>query len=144
MVKGATFMNCIELANLEIKEYCMLDKNTGAKEFYKTAKYSGFTGLYFKDDNNFMAIYPTQNGPAMYYKGKEYAITSSLNISLQKNGRNRSFRINEYNIKIDYMESPYLDFDNWSKEEDVDLFFMIEQNYKKTGFYKKYTLNFET
>jgi hypothetical protein len=144
MVKGAIGMNCVKLRNLEIKEYCMLDKSTGVKEFYKVAKYSGFTGLYFRDDNSFLAIYPTQNGPVIFYDGREYAITPDLDISLQKNGKDRIFQINEYNIKINYRESPYIDFDNWSEEEDVDLLFRIEQSYKTQSFYERYTLNSTT
>jgi hypothetical protein len=50
-------------------------------------------------------------------------------ISLLKEGKNRRFKIVDYNIEVNYRESPYIGFDAWFDETDVDLFFMIEQNY---------------
>ena len=130
----------VELMNYEIYEFCMLNKSIGKVEFYKKQNYSGFTGLYFKDDTTFFAIYPTENGPIAYYKAKEYEINPNLTISLMKSGKNRKFCIKEYNIEIDYIESPYIGFDCWSGEIDVDLFFMIAETYTNQDFYEQYTL----
>lgn len=130
----------IELSNVEIHEYCLLNLDTGDLTFTKTSRTPGFTGLYFKDDNNFFAIYPSKNGPMIYFKGKEYGINKDLSISLFKQGKSRKFKISDYDIEIDYMESPYIGFDSWSDEIDVDLFFMIEQRYKDESFYERYTL----
>jgi hypothetical protein len=111
---------CIELANYGASGYCILNIETNEVVFAKYPIYKGiFTGLYFKDDNNFFAIYPTKNGPIVYYKEREYEINPHLIISLTKDGKNRKFCIKEYNIEIDYMESPYIGFDNWSDEIDV-------------------------
>ena len=132
--------NFVELKNLEIYEFCMLNKATGKMDFYKESGNSDFTGLYFRDAVNFLGIYPTENGPKIYYKGKEYKVSPNLDISLRKNGKNRKFQINDYNIEIDYVQSPYISFDAWSDEIDVDLLFMIKQSYKNQDFYDKFTL----
>jgi hypothetical protein len=132
-------MNLIELANVEIVEYCHFDRESGNKRFYQQSKTKGFTGLYFRDANTFFAIYPTSDGPKAYYEGVEHAITPELNISLQKDGKNRRFAIQDFAIEIDYKTSPYIGLDVWSAEIDVDLFFMIEQRYKDPSFYERYT-----
>lgn len=85
------------------------------------------------------ALYPTENGPIMYYKGKEYPLKKDLHICLTKTEKSREFRIEEYNICIKYRISPYIGFDVWSDEEDVDLFYQIEQSYKNDEYYKKFT-----
>jgi hypothetical protein len=130
----------IELKCYGITKYCMLDKATGKTSFSKISRVPGFTGLYFEDDANFFAIYPTKSGPTIYFDKREYLLNKKLNISLQKTGKNRKFRIVDYRIEIDYVESPYIGWDAWSEEEDVDLFYMVEQNYKKDSFYEEFTL----
>lgn len=90
------------------------------------------------DERTFFAIYPTEKGPIMYYEGNEYALNKKLHITLKKNGKNRTFRIDEYNIRIDYFESPYIGMDVWSDEEDVDLFYQIAKFYRDDEYYKKY------
>ena len=133
----------LELSNIEKPiECCTLEIEMGKLTFYRGDKKTpGFTGLYFKDKNIFFALYPTSNGPVAFYDGKEYFINKNLTITLQKEGKNRKFKIKEYDISIDYIESPYIGFDSWSDEIDVDLFYMIEQNYLEPSFYEKYTLN---
>ena len=137
-------MNYIELANIEINEYCMLNTKTCKKLFYKEKKNKGFTGLYFKDENTFCALYPSKKGPKIFYKGDEYIIKKDLHISLHKRGDNRIFKIYDYNIEIEYKESKYLNWDVWSDEIHIDLFFMIEKSYKIQEFYNKYTISTET
>ena len=88
----------------------------------------------------FFAIFPTEKGPVIYYQGNQFQINRSLSISLVKRGENRKFIILDYGIKVDYKESPYIGFDVWSDEIDVDLFYMIEQSYKSDSFYERYTL----
>lgn len=130
----------IELSNIEIHEHCMLNKRTGEREYNKGKKQiPHFTGLYFKAENIFFALYPTENGPIMYYEGKEYPLKKDLHICLSKTEKLREFRIEEYNICIKYRTSLYIGFDVWSDEEDVDLFYQIEQSYKNDEYYKKYT-----
>ena len=87
----------------------------------------------------FFAIYPTENGPVMYYEGKEYALSRELHITLRKDGEKREFRVDEYNIRINYFESPYIGMDVWSDEEDVDLFYQIAKFYQDEEYYRKYT-----
>lgn len=144
MAKEAIIMNdtksIIELSNIEIHEHCMLNIRTGEKEYNKgKKKISHFTGMYFKDKDTFFALYPTENGPIMYYEGKEYPLNKDLHIGLIKTENSREFSIQEYNICIKYRSSPYVGFDVWSNEEDVDLFYQIEQSYKKEEYYKKFT-----
>lgn len=74
----------------------------------------------------------------MYYEGKEYPLKKNLHISLIKTEKLREFFIEEYNICIKYRTSPYIGFDVWSNEEDVDLFYQIEQSYKNDEYYKKF------
>lgn len=131
--------NSVELANVEVNEYCILNKETGEKKFSDRKNDRGFTGLYFRDELTFFAIYPTDIGPTIYYMGREYKISKDLSISLDKKGTCRKFSISEYNILIDYKESPYLGIDVWSEEIDVDIFYMIEQRYKTDEFYRQYT-----
>ena len=78
----------IELVNYERRELCELDTTTGRTRFYKgDKKREGFTGLYFNDDETFFAIYPTQKGPVMFFRGKEYELSKGQNITLEKRGR---------------------------------------------------------
>lgn len=81
----------VELINLEIYKCCKLNVSTGEKVFCEgSEKSEGFTGIYFMDDVTFFAIYPTENGPIMYYKGKEYPLTKDLHITLKKMVRKES------------------------------------------------------
>lgn len=141
MVKEAmTMNNIVELFNVEIYRCCRLDLFTGKKIYCDPSeKAKGFTGLYFEDDNNFFAIYPTKSGPIMYYDGNEYPLNRNLHIKVIKDGKQREFFIEEYNIDIKYLTSKYLDFDIWSTEMDVDLFYQIEQSYKDDEYYKRFT-----
>lgn len=133
-------MKCVELRNIEIYLCCKLDLSTGERSYCNLSeKTKGFTGLYFEDDNNFFAIYPTKNGPIMYYDGKEYPLNKDLHIKMVKQGKLRELFIEEYDIDIKYHTSKYLDFDVWSTEMDVDLFYQIEQSYKDDEYYKKFT-----
>jgi len=132
----------IELKNYEIFEFCSLNRKTGETNFYKgKKKVSGFTGLYYKNDSVFFAIYPSEKGPLIFYKNTEYKINKDLSINVLRQGSSRRFDIKEYGIKIDYSESLYTGFDSWSDEVDVDLFYMIEQNYSEPSFYEQYTIN---
>lgn len=131
----------IELTNYEIHEFCLLSKKTGETVFYKgESKIPEFTGLYFRNDNVFFAIYPSEEGPMIFYKKRECKISKDLSIKVLRKGRNRNFSIKEYGISIDYCESQYIGFDSWSEEVDVDLFYMIEQNYLESSFYEQYTV----
>lgn len=67
----------------------------------------------------------------MYYRKMQYPLTPDLHIRVNKMDDLREFTIEEYGILIKYKTSPYIGFDVWAEEEDVDLFYQIEQNYKK-------------
>jgi len=141
MVKEAIIMvRQVEVTNLETGEYCMLNILSGDKSFYKTEKQIPyFTGLYFRDKDTFFALYPTEDGPIMYYGGNEYPLNKKLHIKLRKMGDWREFCIEDYDIHIKYRTSKYIGFDVWSEEEDVDLFYQIEKYYKSDEYYKKFT-----
>lgn len=62
-----------------------------------------------------------------------------LHIKVIKHDRQREFFIDEYNIDIKYRTSKLINFDVWSTELDVDLFYQIEQSYKDDEYYKKFT-----
>jgi hypothetical protein len=117
----------------------MLDKSNGTKEFYTSHRINSFTGLYFSDENTFFALYPSPSGPQIYFNNMEYSINKNLSIELHKNGKNRLFSIKDFGIEINYLESQYMGFDVWSEEADVDLFYMLLQNYKTDEFYEGYT-----
>ena len=128
----------IELKNYGASGYCLFDRKTYSMSFSNSSQFSefpAFTGVYFKDENTFFALYPSTTGLMIYYGGKEYALTPDLHISLSKNKESRRFCVEEYGIEIDYTESPYIGFDNWSQEIDVDLFLLIEHSYRDQSFY---------
>jgi len=147
----------IELSHVEISEYCLLNLGNGSTTFYRgKKKIPSFTGFYYcenretflgstselpNDGTKIIALYPTPDGPRFYYEGKEYIIHPNLNIQLRKKGKKRKFKNKDYGIKIDYLESKWINWDSWSTEIDVDLFYMIEQLYKNQEFYDQYTLN---
>jgi len=135
--------DCIELKNYGVSEYCILDTSNKSITFSNTSKTpesTAFTGLYFRDDNTFFAIYPSEDGPTVFFGGKEYAINEALTITLSKDGQSRTFRIDDYGIEVRYLTSPYIGLDPWSEEIYVDLFFMIAQRYKDQDFYDRFTL----
>lgn len=113
---------------MELKKF-----NRGKKEF------PFFTGLYFRDEKTFFALYPTGKCSMMYYEEIEYPLHKNLHIDLVVTEPWREFSIEEYGIYIKYHTSKYLGFDVWSEEEDVDLFYRIKKRYKDDEFYKKYT-----
>lgn len=148
---GETYIggnNVIELFNVEIYEHCILDLVTGKKKFSKEKKLDRKRkgsfyndGLYFRGSGHFFALYSTISGPMMYYLGTSYVLKPELHICVNKMGEWREFVIAEYNICIKYRTSIYIGFDVWSEEEDVDLFYQIEQSYKKEEYYRKYTID---
>ena len=127
----------VELSNIEIHEHCILNIKTGEIEYNKNI-IPYHKGSYFKDEKTFFALYPTESGPMMFYKKKEYPLKKNLHISLKKKDKWRRFHIWEYGIHIKYRTSRYIGFDVWSTEMDVDLFYRIEQSYKTDEFYEKY------
>lgn len=130
----------VELSNIEIFEHCILDIETGEKEYNKEKKLEPyFTGSYYKNDDIFFAIYPSSEGPVMYYEGIEYLLKKDLDIQLDIKGDKREFSIREYNIFIEYNTSKYIEFDPWSDEEDIDLFYQIWKLYKTDEYYSKFT-----
>jgi hypothetical protein len=76
--------NSIELANVEINKYCLLDILSGNIQFYDKPKQKGFTGLYFDNGNVFFAIFPTRKGPMIFYKGSTYLIRLGCQKPLSK------------------------------------------------------------
>ena len=133
--------NEIELANYGRAGYCILNTETNGISFEEFPVYKGvFTGLFFKDDETFFAIYPTKEGPKIYFEGEKYLISKDLTIQVYKEGKNRQFIIKDYGIEISYRESPFIGTgDMFSEEIDVDLFYMIKQSYKTPEFYEQYT-----
>lgn len=132
--------NVIEMSNIEIFEFCKLDLNTGEKSFYENYHdFEDFNGFYFKDEKTFFAIFASSEGPKLYFKDRQYDLKKNLHITLKKNENSRDFRIEEYNISINYRASTYIGFDVWSDEKDVDLFYQIVHSYKDDEYYKKFT-----
>ena len=131
----------IELVNIEWHEFCELDLETGIMSFRKEGnkKLDGFTGLYYHDANLFFAIFPTSDGPLIYYNNQLYAVNKNLNIEWIDLGNRGIFKIYDYGISIRYKYSKYLGFDSWSNKEDIDLFYRISNEYKKDAFYEMYT-----
>ena len=134
--------NMIVLSNIEIAEYCNLDLETGKMEFLKaTQALPKFMGTYFRDENTFFALYRTEAGPMIYYKGESLPLRKKLHITLKKKDPWRTFQIKEYNICIQYRKSRYIGLDVWSTEMDVDLFYQIKKSYKKDEYYESFTLS---
>ncbi len=134
------FINILELSNYEVYEFCKLNLKTGERDYYKNKILKGvYTGLYFEDSITFFALFPTPTGPKIFYNNNTYEINCDLTIEIKKQGKKRRFRIKDYDIEIRYVESKYIDFDIWSTEIDVDLFYYIEQSYRTTEFYEQFT-----
>ena len=130
----------IGISNIEIYEFCKLNLETGEKKFFDDySEFENFDGFYFKDRENFFVIFASEEGPKLYFKDNVYQLRKNLHISLKEMDTVREFRIEEYNICIKYRTSPYIGFDVWSDEEDVDLFYQIEHSYKNDEYYKKFT-----
>ena len=56
-----------------------------------------------------------------------------------KNDYNHStFIIEDYNVEIHYEKSKFIGLDCWSQEDDVDLFYIITESYKKDIFYEEF------
>ena len=68
----------------------------------------------------------------IYYQNKQYPINPNLHIRVERMGDWREFGIQEYGIHIRYKTSPYIGFDVWSEEKDVDLFCYLENKYKES------------
>ena len=157
MAKGAVVMaKIIELSNM-VKpiERCLLNLDNGSTMFHIANNLdSNVNGRYYceksrdafsnpTDGSEVVALYTSENGPVFYFKGREYGIYPDLNIEYIRIEKKRKFKIIDYNIEIEYDELCRLGWDIFMllDEDDVDLFFMIEQRYKNQEFYDQYTLN---
>ncbi len=129
----------IELSNFEVYGFCILDILTGDKSFSSKAVGNNLAGFFFLENKEFFALYSTKEGPTIYYQNKQYPITPELHIHVNRMGDWREVDIQEYGIHIRYKTSPYIGFDVWSTEEDVDLFCYLENKYKNVEFYQRFT-----
>ncbi len=132
-------MKQIEITNIEKAEYCILDLETGEKRFNDEKINAGFTGLFYKNNEIFFVLYPSTEGPMIYYDNKTYHLSPDLTIRYLRSDNKRKFIIKEYNITIKYEKSKFTGFDSWSNEEDIDLFYQIYKGYKRQEFISKYT-----
>lgn len=129
----------ITISNIEIYEFCRLNLETGEKIFYDDyTLFERIVGCYFKEGETFFAIFASEEGPKLYFDGRQYYLRKDLHIKLEKTDAEREFSIEEYNICIKYHISSFIGFDVWSREEDVDLFYQIAQSYKNDEYYKKF------
>ena len=147
-------MKYIELASYSVYEHCKFDRSQNPTEYYRSRLISGeHTGLYYRgdaprflrsphDDKTFFALYPSPDGPMIFFEGKNYRLHKDLDIQVHKDGKKRRFEIQDYGISINYPEADDIRFDIWSDEIDLDLFYKIEQQYKDDDFYKRYTRDF--
>ena len=120
----------ILLKNWERHEIAEFSRNAGVVRYCKPQKKT--VGFYFKQNENFLALYFAEdiNEVVMFFKGDEYRLHDKLDISWHKHGKDRIFKVANYNIEIHYKESEFLDMDVWSTEIDVDLLFKIFSHYK--------------
>ncbi len=129
----------VELMNIEKYEFCILDLKLNKVTIVSQKSSTKFTGLYYKNDECFFAIFPTSGGPYIYYNKKIYPITKELIIEYIDLENKGIFKIKDYNMEIKYNYSKYLDFDSWSQKEDIDIFYKIFSNYKMDSFYQLYS-----
>lgn len=129
----------IELGNISTNDYCILDIVTGEKSFSKEKTQNGYTGTYFQNEETFFALYPTKEGPKIYFEGKEYSISRDLEITVKKDDKRRVFAIRDFSLLIKYVLPYPIGYDWWSTEETEDLFYYLANNYKKERFYELYT-----
>lgn len=128
------------LSNIDRFEFCKLNTEDGSFVIYNERKdLDSLKGFYHIDNEEFIALYGTDNGPFFYYKNKAYKLFPELTVTLTRNGDTNIFSIEEYSICIEYQDSKFLGFDVWSERKDVDLLYLIQQDYKSPDFYKKFT-----
>jgi len=127
------------LFRIDYLGYCELDIETNEIKRISTGypPYDNYTneGRFYEYEGIFFALYKSPNGPMMYYNGNKYPLITELTIKVDINGRERHFSVKEYGIEIDYPEPKYL-WDEFSTEEDIDLFVKIANNYKDKSFYE--------
>jgi len=126
----------VELSRYIWAEECELDTKTGEVKFYRDKKIDSFTGLYFKDGDIFFGLYPVKDDLMIFYEGREYRLHDGLTITLEIDGKNRHFEIAEYGISIDYGEQGA---DEWFDENEADLFYKIQTEYKGKELYENWT-----
>lgn len=130
----------VELMNIEKYEFCILDLTSGSVKKILQKSSDEFTGLYYARDNCFFALFPTINGPQIFYNNNLHLITPDLNIEYIDLGNKGIFKIKNYDIEIRYNYFKYVGIDSWSKKQDVDLFYKIFTDYKTESFYNVYSL----
>ncbi len=134
-------IDTIGLINYEVKEFCSLNRKTGCVKYYTEREEAPeVLGMYFRNEDIFFALYPSEEGPRLFFENREYSISRDLTITLDRQSPRRRFCIVEYGIQIEYDKSPYIEWDTWSEEKYVDLFFRIEQDYMDSSFYEIFTL----
>lgn len=105
---------------------------------YNGTNYPKVNGHFFFNDIDFVALYSRNNKVKLFYQ-KEFDIHKGLTIKLVKNDYNHStFIIEDYNVEIHYEKSKFIGLDCWSQEDDVDLFYIITESYKKDIFYEEF------
>lgn len=140
MVKETVGEQWVNLSSLEMFEFCRLNIQSGHIDFFDQYQNMGeFSGFYYRDTKTFFSLISTIHGPKMYYKGNLYDLIPDLHIHIDNCNGINIFYIDEYRIEIPYCESKYEGIDVWSNREDVDLFYQIEQSYKKSDYYKKFS-----
>jgi hypothetical protein len=142
MVAKSINKRIIDLKNvdLSISNY-LLNIATGEREFYKGKnKTPNFHGVFFEDEKTFFALYSSISGPKIFYQGKEYDINKELNVCLTDRDGAHKFTISEYGINIVYKDSDLLDWDWWSTRDGIDIFYILDRDYKTDEFYDWYTL----
>ena len=133
-------IDSIELMNIEKYEFCVLNIKNGKIKIIPKKSNSSFTGLYYHTKDCFFAIFTTINGPTIFFNNKTYIINRNLDIEYTDLCSKGIFKINDYNIMIEYNYSPYLNIDVWSSKKDIDIFYKIFTEYKSDDFYQKYKL----
>ena len=138
-------MKYIELSEYSGSQSCKFDRIHTPTKFYETPIFPGiYTGVYYQADKAFFALYPSPDGPMIFFEGKNYPLHEDLDISFIRNGDMRRFEIRNYGISIgEYKKSNMIGWDWWAAEElDVDLFCRIEKEYKTDLFYEQDTKDF--
>lgn len=143
-IKSYSSSGIIELADAISCHYSDFNPQTGELKKNKEKIQKHFTGVYNEFEDTFVALYPTESGPILYYNNNEYLIKPDLEIEYKNdNNGKKIFEIKEYGLTIRNYAVKKYDRNIWNGPYIVSILYKIAARYKTREFYERYTLPFK-
>lgn len=148
MVKENKIMKHLFLRNYELASktcHYDIDKGTFTELSSNQVEDSMVSrGFYALLNGTFVALFATEGGPGFLVNSSRYLLKKdSFQVTFCSGEEKNSLEITIQNRKIlsvSYDKSEYLDFDNWSTEEDVDFGAWLFDRHQNEQFITWYTL----